>query len=339
MPMRRISAVVLVLISLSIVVVVPTESTYAIDWKYGERLQIPNLPPPPSRLGCYRRSETGRWVSVPCLSQEWIRENVPPPTDGYGKIYGIGYGTTADSPLITAAFVAVQFVKFSGETDTIYGDGAYSIQTNTNTFTGPYNHEAWVQFVYQNLPSAETPFSVLCTWVIDITTEDYWTHTVCMKPPVESLSSTYSATVIGYSVRSIVMSGTTAPYVFFSSSLSTVAILPHGIYAVVAPDAFGLHDNWHGVSGTIIGVGGGSQAVFTSPTSVTTGVAASSCKTLPVISLVKCAPGNAASYYYTSGITAESNNLALLEIPPTLVCANPASWYANWCLLTSRSGV
>ena len=329
----------LILISLSIVMVVPTEGAYAIDWKYGERLQIPNLPPPPSRLGCYRRAETGRWVSVPCLSQEWVRENVPPPDGGYGKIYGIGYGTAADSPLITTAFVAVQFVKFSGETDTIYGDGAYSIQTNTNTFTGPYNHGAWVQFVYQNFPSVETPFSALCTWVIDLTTQDYFTHTVCMKPPVEPLSSSYSATVIGYSYRSIVITGTTAPVMLFSSFLSTVAILPHGIYAVVAPDAFGLRNNWHGVSGTIIGAGGGSGAQFTSPASVTTGVAAYSCKALPVISGIGCASGNAASYYYTSGITAEWNNLALLQMSPALVCGNPASWYANWCLLTSRSGI
>ena len=157
-----------------------------------------------------------------------------------------------------------------------------------------------------------------------------------MKPPVESLSSSYSATVIGYSYRSMVV--TAAPS-WWQWVLATVAILPHGIYAVVAPDAFNLHTNWHSVSGTILGVGGGSEAVFTHPTIVTTGVGASSCTAPPVISGIGCVSGNAASYYYTSGITAESNNLALLEIPPTLVCGNPWSTYAKWCLLTSRSGI
>lgn len=333
--MGKVFAVVLVLISLSIVMVVPTEGAYAFDWRHGERLQIPNLPPPPSRVGCYRRAETGRWESVPCISQEWLRENVPPPVGGYGKIYGIGYGTTAKSPVITTAFVTVQFVKFSGETDTIFGDGAYSIQTNTNGFTGNNNHNDWVQFAYQNFPNGETPFSGLCTWVIDLTTWDYWTHTVCTEPPVEPLSSSYSATVIGYSYRSMVI--TAAPS-WWQWLLATVAILPHGIYAVVAPDAFNLHANWHSVSGTILGTGGGSEAVFTSPTAVTTTVAASSCTGLPATSPF-CLSGNAASYYYTSGITAESNNLALLEIPPTLVCGSPLSSYPNWCLLTSRSGI
>jgi len=109
-----------------------------------------DTPSPPSDPGCYHYTKTEGWVSVPCLSQAQVQA-LPPP--GTNHIPGIEYRklgkATPKYPIISKAYVEVTFVQFSGETDTSFGSGAFSIQTNTNLFTGLNKHLDWVQFVLQ----------------------------------------------------------------------------------------------------------------------------------------------------------------------------------------------
>lgn len=216
-------------------------------------------------------------------------------------------------------------MAFSGETDTVNGSGAFSIQTNTNFFTGLNKDWCWVQFVLQNYPNEDVPQAPLCVWVFDVTEND-WTHTVCMYVPIQYLSSTYRAGIWGYAMRGH------SQYV-----LSTIAIVPAGdgnigIYSVVAVDVFGLHANWHAVTGTILGAGSGSQANFTSPTTVvTTIVAAYSGAAIPTLFdkysfLGKLAVWNGLTVRgHSVWGTGETNNLCFPPAP-TILCGRYSCW-------------
>jgi len=142
-----------------------------------------------------------------------------------------------------------------------------------------------------------------------------------METAAQYLSSSYSATIHGFASR--------GPSQFI---LATIGVLPDGVYAVVAPDAFGLHAIWHIVGGTIMGASY-SGAVFTYPIMTMTTVAASSCLAMPFPRFGRCFPGNSAAAFYTDGETAEWNNMPFAP-NPTLACGPP-----NWCYLYAQSSV
>ena len=248
---------------------------------------------------------------------------------------------------------------------------AFSIQTNTNTFAcapcksgSPFAATAgvpnsasekgdsgWVQFVYQQFKtgsSAGKGNTRLCVWNVDVTIAQNTSNSgpgyasTCVYPsaseavaPLDGSGSAIGgAEVIGY-----VQCPTAGSY--SGCTLWVVAQLPwspgSGWWAISAPDTMGLAGNWFNVGGTILGSGGGNEAIFTgsqfqqevrayscysSPTSAT-GYAPTACP--------NPSPYNFFAHYFeltaspaSYDPTGESNNLT--NDPVTISCGDYDCW-------------
>ena len=69
-------------------------------------------------------------------------------------------------------------------------------------------------------------------------------------------------------------------------------------WSVTALDTVELHSNWNGVSGTILGLGNRSQALFTHPTALST-----------VLGEYANGLGSSTTYVYSGASSGESDNL------------------------------
>jgi hypothetical protein len=212
---------------------------------------------------------------------------------------------------LTLGLVQVAFKEYNGETDSTFGDKAYSIQLNTNGFNGNNGDEGWVQFVYQDFCGYGYQFvgeqkceskTGFCIWNIDLTVagktnNNQGYNPTCVSVGPVDLSSTYSAVIYGY----------TAP----GQKLVSYLFLPgssFGLTAVVAPDVYGLAGNWYQVSGGVMGAGGGSQAQFgKNPTIEQTNIEADSCPRPSEFDA--CTSPQIAAISYQDGSTGESNDL------------------------------
>jgi hypothetical protein len=87
---------------------------------------------------------------------------------------------------------------------------------------------------------------------------------------------------------------------------------------VTAPDTYGLHSQWTQVSGTILGIGGGSRAIFAHPTQVASNAGAYS-------------SGLDSAQTFTAYVTGETNNLNYKSTSST--CYNN-----GYCDLFTTSG-
>ncbi|MFY9855753.1 MAG: hypothetical protein WAK26_17930, partial [Terracidiphilus sp.] len=247
---------------------------------------------------------------------------------------------------------------------------AFSIQTNTNTFTcapcksgypfaatsGVSNSASekgdggWVQFVYQQFQtgkSAGKGKTRLCVWNVDTTIADN-THnsgpgyaSYCVYPsdseavaPLDGSGAAIGAAeVIGY------IQCPTSSY--DNCTLWVVAQLPwspgSGWWSVSAPDSMGLAGNWFNVGGSILGSGGGVEAIFTG-SQFQTEVQAYSCYASPTsatgYSPTACAnpaPWNTFAHMFeltaspaSYSATGESNNLT--NDPVTISCGDYDCW-------------
>lgn len=163
----------------------------------------------------------------------------------------------------------------------------FSIQTNTNDFTcttckagypiaataGVANSasqpgdRAWVQFVYQQ--GAPSLANRLCVWGFDVTVG--WNTQGKATPWLNQcidVTSSYPLTGPGAANdASEIIGYVTCPNAGSNANclLEAVAYLPWagGWYSVSSPDTFGLAGNWTNVSGSIYGLGGGSESFFT----------------------------------------------------------------------------
>ena len=196
----------------------------------------------------------------------------------------------------------------------------YSLQDNTNTFIGTNGHNDWVQFVYQTTSGGTS--GVACIWQIDLTlpNQQGYSPTGCASGGDLGSSDVNSGSpmccVEGFELPGIL-----------AMAVSDVA---GSALAAVWPDLNGLQtgDNWNQASGSILGVGGGSRAVFASGTEEQITLNASSCVsyggflTFPVACQVQGFPGagpplkpNAFSSW--PNVTAETNNLLpVIGSPP-----------------------
>jgi hypothetical protein len=321
---------------------------------------LPTFLAPPSQFGCYSTSKAAshvgknnpeqlqpkksRWTKAPCLSKAQVAQ-LPPPLEGDG--IGI-LGLNMMKHSIGAAVVQVQFSQFTSERDTAYSADAYSVQLNTNKFFGKNSHMDWVQFVLQKF-SPPIDAGVLCVWVIDIDAgPDYHTNTVCMTvvfPGPEynpewgnwGFPDFLEIDGIAYPAGNAILQGGAAGLVVqFTSSA-----LPGVWYTVAAPDAFGLTlstdpvcCSWSGVDGTILGLGAGSQAIFTSPT-----------KEQTLLYAQYYPPGQTGVVLTGSAdislraTTAESNNLDYINPPTNLRGPEICSDYAGGsCSIYTNSG-
>jgi hypothetical protein len=244
---------------------------------------------------------------------------------------------------------------------------AFSIQTNTNFFpcstcksgspfaltSGVANSASqpgdtgWVQFVYQQFESGKSGNSRLCVWNVDVTVANNTANNAGYAPTCVYPSATYpmapvagpgaaigAAEVIGYVQCPNASSKA-------GCTLWVVAQLPwaagSGWWSISAPDSMGLAGNWTNVSGTMLGAGGASQAIFTG-TQMQNVVRGYSCYTAPQSSTgytpQACTPppvysilgrgfdltASPASYYPTG----ESSNFT--NGPVTFTCAAYDCW-------------
>jgi hypothetical protein len=277
-------------------------------------------------VGCHHL-DNGKWQEVPCASEEDMRKlHIRSPLHAnsiqstpYRPFFGANQVSGWYVNSLVWGSVSILFMSDptqATETD-IQNPGAvpsppqpnaFSIQTNTNTFTcttctsgyplatSNPGDQAWVQFVYWQDPEIpvgrpSNPDSGLCVWSWDLTpnsdmyTTDQTSFMQCVYPskilsvPPAPLTGPGAAAwqfgeVVGY---------VTCP---FSGNvgclLISVAYLPWvgGWWSVGAPDYMGLSGNWTNVTGSILGEGGGSTATFTN-TQISQTVIANSCFVAP----------------------------------------------------------
>lgn len=211
-------------------------------------------PPRPSGQGCYTYTIAEGWQSSHCASPEWVAANVPHPMEG--GFWGVD-GARASSAVIAQGDVEVQTPTFSGESDSQFGSGAYSIQVNTNEHTGYSGHLYWWQFTYQNEPSRNT--GIVCIWWIDLSAKPAQYNSSCMFTPLQPLSTSYDSNMEGYLTTD--QYGNPMLGADYCNNNSYYCASPSPAY-----DNFGLTGHWYQTSGTILGAGNGSIASFTSPT-------------------------------------------------------------------------
>lgn len=291
----------------------------------------PRLPPPPSPVvGCYVNTKNG-WRSTPCATDAFIRSNFVPPDAQLTA-------TSAATPKIVFGQIAVTLPQIGSVTDGATPN-KFSLQETTNLWTvAPGNptgagDTAAVQFVIQ----ANGSTSGICIWQVDVTTQSYPNTCVTAQQRPGNIQAFDAGNVAGY----VNSNGT----ITMVAQLSWVPNGQPNQYAVVANDTFGLGANWSAVSGGMLGMGGGSQAVFTNASMFTQAVG-STCRgdidgTSPV-----CAPPllqpNVTAYVGGTG-TVETNNLTAITTPSVdypnadLVVSNLLATTSGSCLGTSHA--
>jgi hypothetical protein len=220
----------------------------------------------PVGAGCYVHVVGAtEWRAEDCTPQS-VASKVPKPVIGGGTSGIDGLSVIGTGKLLTEGYVTDWFSTFSGEKDTSWGSDSFSIQTNTNTFTGGNGQLDAVQFTEQYSPQG---LSQDCVWNIDVTSQNY--ENTCVSTPAQPLSAKFGADVVGEVTSRFVcipLEFPLRPICFQAYYLTSVYMTPSGTWAVTAADTYGLHSAWTQTSGTILGLGGGSQATFTHPTKV-----------------------------------------------------------------------
>lgn len=209
------------------------------------------------------------------------------PMEG-GISYGVE-GAAGGGGVLNSGSVYVSFSQFSGETDNVWGSNAWSVQLNTNYFTGSNGQQDWVQFVYQqnlNNGSGSAPYSMFAIWEIDLSTNSYRSFDPQYLSSIPVTLSTSTTIQIDGSVSG---GNINAKLIIATSSGSNT-------WDISYQDLYGLSGRWSTVSGTILGAGGGSTADFNSPTQESTQLTASASTTWD-------------PYASTIYVTGEKNNL------------------------------
>jgi hypothetical protein len=290
------------------------------------RLELPTaaIKAPPGGVGCYyQKPGEEKWQTVECVPESEASKLPRPQADPILEAIKNGSVVPANSLINSLREVRTSawFSKFSGETDSGFGPGFFSIQANTNYFQGNNGDTDWAQFVYSYSPPGAHDLPMICQWSVDITQNSAPAPKCVNIPNAPALSASFGADVYGIST-SVMKCGIKLPWVFGCatvSSLTAVVWTPAGSWAVIAPDYYGLSTRWNTVSGGILGISQKDTANFTSPTLISSITGAYA----PWLNNVASANGGA-----TSG---ETNNL------------NPISGFTacngtGWCYLVSTIG-
>ena len=222
-------------------------------------LTHPRIPPPPAAVGCYRFRAEG-WRTIRCATQPYIQKHFPQPEVRFGPETLSGIGNTGRAVVkndvteaaapFTVSEVSARPVDQQGgsESDSNAGPGAYSVQDNS-WFSGTNGKRDAVQFVDQVSPWVSPSLSLngVCVWQIVSLAHSFTPTCATALLPV-------GAPVV--SVEGNVQGG-----------LLTVAAEAAGgsAIAVTTPDLYGLGagDDFNNSSGSILGYGNNSEAVFT----------------------------------------------------------------------------
>jgi hypothetical protein len=198
------------------------------------------VPAPPHVVGCYRYVNH-TWVRVACDTQAFIKAHFPHPE----LLAGVGGRFKTSTSRFTLSVVSAKAINTQGgsESDSSAGAGAYSLQDNA-FFTGGNGQPDGVQFTDQTELFLGTRLNGVCVWQVDITTQNY----------ASNCSSILSGHQVQY-VEGVAEGGTLTVAAASGSSWAV---------ATVVPDTYGLGvgHRWNNSSGSILGYGGGSEAVF-----------------------------------------------------------------------------
>ncbi len=263
------------------------------------------FPAPPQTAGCFKHiTGSTSWTVVSCLTPAQ-KTNIPHP-DSLGILAPQPGTSNPISPLGGA--MEVNVVALGGVQDSINGPGMFSLQLNTNGFTGNGDKPGdinWVQFTYQQFSPTVLPNNptILCIWSIDLTTSNYsGTGPACIAITLlRSMQTGDVATITGSVSNGQLQLGATLPWATGSGQTDPDAFL------VTSPDYRNFGGTpWSEVSGGMLGSGGFSQAALTR-----------SCITATPSMWYQTPPagGTFQTNILFSGVTGESNNLTNSNTP------------------------
>ena len=316
-------------------------------------LQFPSFAAPRGGVGCYYLKPGDEvWQSVACVPPSEARKlprEQADPTLFAASNGNLAPATTRATSLWEGYVDVVFFNKFSGETDPGWqSNDSWSIQANTNFFTGNNGDTDWVQFVYTNAqpgPPNVLP-SVLPTLCVD--QEDMnqgnspnAVQQQCVNTTLQTLSSNFagyvSATTSGPFFPCPIWRLRHCPADYTLTTIFTAWQGNAGVgsWAVTAPDLNGLSTRWNQISGTIVGTALGTEAVFTSPTLLLSNTGAYG-PSLNNVSFTNrrcpsCPPVCPLSTNPPCSPTGETNNLNFLE--EAAYCIN-----GGWCYVVTEMG-
>jgi hypothetical protein len=270
----------------------------------------------------------GAWRAVDCDSVAFVSQHIPHPEIEPGPFEASSFHV----PFV-ASTVREILANVGPENDTKFGADNYSIQDNVN-FVGNNGQEDTVQFTDQAQPwgDLEAWFNQIyenniCVWQVDDPQQNY--NSTCF-----TLLAPYLDMVQGFTRD--------------NGTLETGVPYENGWIAVVASDQYGLEggDRWNNSTGSLIGYGNGSQAVFAGgEIELNTTVDATTClnadsfwiEPFPtpctsaqyITNKVGAGPGQALTSYAPGPLTnnwgtAETNNLFRVNAP-----ALTGEWYNN----------
>jgi hypothetical protein len=275
---------------------------------------VPSVPPPPAKAGCYHYGPSG-WVEVSCATDAYVKEHYPHPDIQYGIA---SIATTTGKPL-AYGLVDITFNAVGSISDSQSGTNAFSIQNNTNGFTGSNGDLDIVQFVVQSKPGQ--PDGV-CVWNVDVKTQNY-APTCVSAPNVRGggITAGDEPKVQGFILPGHNI-GVTAYLPWAEGGASTP-------WAAVAGDTYDLADNWTEVSGAVLGFGNGSALTFSSA-DLWTEIAASTCPadTNPYANIPSSCPLQPLFYPFAQvsqpqgASTMETNNLVSPPSSPVITWPN-----------------
>jgi hypothetical protein len=217
------------------------------------------FPPAPAKTGCFKHTPgSTAWTETACLTQAEKAHLSHP--DSIGTLTQ----QPGTSPVVTPinGELEVNFVAMGGVTDSTQGPGMFSLQLNTNGFTGNGDKPGdtnWVQFVYQQYPPSVNP-NILCIWSIDLTTQNYvGTGPDCIAITIFRDAQTGDvASMVGSVANGQLQLAATIPWATNSGQSDPDAFL------VTSPDYRNFGGSpWTSVTGGFLGTGNSSQAVLT----------------------------------------------------------------------------
>ena len=154
-------------------------------------------------------SQTWTWHSVPCAPQAQSDDDddtfplrLRPRATPAGEWRAYGSLTAPTVPIVDEGWTVVTFGQFSGESDSMNGTDAFSIQLNTLPFINSTGQSSWGQVQQTPRACVRVRDFVLDLLQVDLTLAgpsnkpDAYRHT-CVATPLQTLSSTYQAGIQG----------------------------------------------------------------------------------------------------------------------------------------------